>query len=327
MPCYSPLKGYKDRETGGLTFRRERGSEKMEVACSQCLGCRLDYSRMWALRITHECSMHESTGGNCFITLTYREKWECDEQQLVNKYHVPDDWSLDHSHIQKFLKRLRHKFPQKIKYFVVGEYGNVCEHGIDLELVGCPLCNVGRPHYHAILFNCSFSDLVSYGSDHGELRYTSPLLESTWKYGFVDVDEANFDSAAYCSRYALKKVTGAMADDHYMRISEDGVCSWIKPEYARMSRNPGIGKDWFEVFHGDCFPSDTCPRPGDSPVYGMPRYYEEIFKCMDPLTMEDIKEKRKIWMREHKDEFTPERLMDKYKVKKRQAEMLKRKLQ
>ena len=46
MGCDSPLKGFRDRDTGGIVFRRENTYEKMEVACGQCLGCRLDYSRM-----------------------------------------------------------------------------------------------------------------------------------------------------------------------------------------------------------------------------------------------------------------------------------------
>ena len=71
MPCYSPLKGFKDEETGGIKFRRDGTKETMEVACGQCLGCRLDRSRMWAMRIAHEASLHELDGGNCFITLTY----------------------------------------------------------------------------------------------------------------------------------------------------------------------------------------------------------------------------------------------------------------
>ena len=88
MPCYSPLKGYKNEETGGIQFRRANTKEDMEVACGQCLGCRLDRSRMWAMRIVHESSLHESTGGNSFITLTYRDKLKCDKKQLAAGYHI-----------------------------------------------------------------------------------------------------------------------------------------------------------------------------------------------------------------------------------------------
>ena len=56
----------------------------------------------------------------------------------------------------------------------------------------------------------------------------------------------------------------------------------------------------------------------------VPRYYEELFKCEDPLSLEDIKEVRKVFRREHGEEYTPARLWSKYKVKKAQVELLKR---
>ena len=166
MGCDSPLKGWKNRDTGGIAFRRELGyGEKMEVACGQCLGCRLDYSRMWAMRITHESSLYEYTGGNCFVTLTYRDKKDCSIEQIENEQYVPNDWSLDREHIKRFLKRLRRAFPdRKVRYFYAGEYGRKCKHGLDVDAVGCPLCNCGRPHYHACLFNVSFNDLEEFRS-------------------------------------------------------------------------------------------------------------------------------------------------------------------
>ena len=312
MPCYSPLKGWKDKDTGGLVFRRENSSAPLEVACGQCLGCRLDYSRMWAMRIVHESSLYES---NCFVTLTYDD--DC----------IPDDWSLDRRHFVLFMKRLRKAFaPQRLRFFMCGEYGNRCKHGIDLERVVCPLCNVGRPHYHACLFNCSFPDVVGYGSRDGELRYTSAFLESIWKYGFVDVGDLNFDSAAYVARYCLKKVTGVLAGDHYLSYDVDGVVTFLEPEYCTMSRRPGLGREWFEKYSSDVFPSDEVPVPGSGVFRGVPRYYEEIFKCSDPLSMEAIKAVRVEFMRAHGADYTPERLMDKYKCKKAQVVMLSRSL-
>lgn len=327
MPCYSPLKGYVDQSTGGLTFRKEHGHTKMEVACGQCLGCRLDYSRVWAMRICHESSLYEYTRGNCFVTLTYRERYECDPDQLRNGYHVPGDWSLCKSHFQKFMKRLRKEYGEKIRYFHCGEYGQVCKHGLDLSVVECPVCRVGRPHYHAALFGISFGDLEPYGSaSDGSLRYTSPTLERIWKYGFVDVGDLNFQTAAYMSRYILKKVNGARADDHYLSVGEDGELTWLQPEYVTMSRRPGIGRDWYEKYKDDCFPSDEVPVPGVGVLKKVPRYYEEILKHEDAMTHEQIKEMRRQFRLENAKEYTPERLMSKYRVKKAQTELLSRKL-
>ena len=110
MPCYSPLKGWVDSETGGIKFRGDGATAKMEVACGQCLGCRLDRSRMWAMRIVHESSLYEYSGGNCFVTLTYRDRSECSDSQLADGFFIPSDWSLHRKHFVDFMKRLRKAF-------------------------------------------------------------------------------------------------------------------------------------------------------------------------------------------------------------------------
>ena len=326
MGCDSPLKGWKDRDTGGLTFRRECGNgEKMEVACGQCLGCNLDYSRMWAMRIVHEASMHEYNGGNCFVTLTYRDKADCTWHQFQNGKHVPDDWSLNKKHFQDFMKRLRKFFPkQNVRYFYAGEYGRKCKHGIDIERVGCPLCNVGRPHYHACLFNCHFDDLEPYESDGGITRYTSKSLEKLWGFGFVDVGELNFNSASYTARYILKKVRSIKSDYHYMTVDLDGNITWIMPEYVGMSRGNasykgqrcGIGADWYKKYSSDVFPADDVPVPGAGVMNGVPRYYDQILRDEDPLMYEEVKKARRTFLAEHKEEYTWDRLYAKHKCKK-----------
>ena len=58
----------------------------------------------------------------------------------------------------------------------------------------------------------------------------------------------------------------------------------------------------------------------------VPRYYEEIFKIKDPLSLEDIKAVRQEFRRVHGDEYTPSRLMAKYKVHKAQVDLLQRKI-
>jgi hypothetical protein len=296
----------------------------MDVACGQCLGCRLDWAFVWAMRIVHESVLHELDRGNSFITLTYRDPIECELDEWLKGYHVPNDWSLHKSHWQKFMKRLRRHFePHKIRFFAAGEYGKKCKHGIELDKVDCPMCNVGRPHWHACLFNCSFDDLEPYFSDGAITRYTSPTLASIWKYGFVDVNELNFDTAAYVARYCLKKITGVMADSHYMQIDLDGVATWVQPEVVYMSRNPGIGSEWFRKYYTDVFPSDEVPVPGQGIVQKVPRYYQEIFEEVFPLELEEIKAIRQAWIREHGEDYTPERLMDRYKVRKARMKLQK----
>ena len=297
----------------------------MEVACGQCLGCRVDYSRMWAGRIVHESGLHELDGGNCFVTLTYRSEIECTEDQLRKREHIPDDWSLHKKHCQLFMKRLRKAYPnQKIRYFLCGEYGGICKHGLSLSDVGCPLCSVGRPHYHVVLFNFHPEDLEAYGQQDGVTRWTSPKLEKIWRYGFVDVGEVNFDSAAYVAGYVLKKVTGLRAEDHYYDVDEYGVYNPLTPEFVLMSRRPGIGKGWFEAYESDFFPSDENPIPGKGVFNSIPRYYEELYKRKDPESLEEIKKLREKFKKENPDNFTRYALESKYKIALKERELFSR---
>jgi len=254
--------------------------------------------------------MHSDAHGNCFVTLTYRDKSECDAKQLRKGYYVPDDLSLDVTHFQKFLKRCRKHFEQRIRYFHCGEYG-------DQNL---------RPHYHACMFNVSFGDRIVYKNDNGFTVYSSPTLEKLWPYGFSTVAELNFQTAAYTAGYCLKKVTGARAADHYLRSDSDGVAVWVKPEYVTMSLKPGIGAKWYEKFSKDVFPSDEVPVPGKGIVRKVPRYYETILESSDPGTHQLVKQLRQSFIANHKADFTPQMLMSKYKVAKAKEKMKRREL-
>lgn len=354
MPCYSPIKGWIDKETGGIKFRKDSSQdEEAEVSCSACLGCRLDRANMWANRITHEAAVYRDKGGACFITLTYRDRSRATEYEKKHGYYIPDNWSLSKpgthkdgrtkgSHFQSFIKRLRKHVKKedeaiaalagtkpayrKIKYYHCGEYGRICEHRIDLELHKCPQCNVGRPHYHAIIFGYTFPDREPYMTkEDGTPRYTSPTLERIWRYGIVDVGDVTIQSAGYVARYCLKKITGEQAKDHYRKITDEGEVITLDPEYASMSN--GIGKEWLERYERDFYPVDETPVLGDNKIIkGTPRYYLEQLKEKDPVTYCRIKAARENHLEENAEEYTPERLMAKYKVKKAKIRPLERKL-
>ena len=82
MACYHPITAYRskagrDPKTGKwpVVFNVSQGYSDMPVtvACNQCIGCRLERSRQWAIRCVHEASLHPI---NCFITLTYAPEYE-----------------------------------------------------------------------------------------------------------------------------------------------------------------------------------------------------------------------------------------------------------
>lgn len=272
--------------------------ETLDVACGQCIGCRTDRALVWAMRIVHESTLYETEYGNCFVTLTYRDESDCTREQHKKGHYLPRDGSLDASHFQRFIKRLRKHFPQKIRYFHCGEYGTETQ----------------RPHYHACLFNVDFDDVSVYKQDQGITTYESRRLQKLWPYGFSTVGELNYDTACYTARYVLKKITGLQADDHYLRADDYGVAYWLKPEYVTMSLKPGIGRQWYEKYKTDIFPSDTTPVPGHGIVQKVPRYYQTILAEENPEVLELVKKIRKQFIQSHADDFTPARLMDKYKV-------------
>ncbi len=167
MPCYSPLKGYVNLENGGIVFKRMKNAgAATDVACGQCLGCRLDKSREWAARIIHEAAMWDD---NIFVTLTYDDE------------HLPRDGSLNKEHFQKFVKRLRKKFKGRvIRYYHCGEYGD----------------ELDRPHYHACFFNLDFPDKELFKETDGNFLFYSETLEKLWGNGFCTIGELTFQSSA-----------------------------------------------------------------------------------------------------------------------------------
>ena len=96
MPCYHPLDAARTA-AGIIIFHRNHSNivEVLKLPCGQCVGCRLERSRQWAIRCDHEASLYED---NCFITLTYRDA------------DLPADMSLNLKHFQTFMKRLRKRF-------------------------------------------------------------------------------------------------------------------------------------------------------------------------------------------------------------------------
>lgn len=224
MPCYHPLSawrappGFSGRFDRQISFQFREGWQALQVPCGQCIGCRLERSRQWALRCVHEASLHKQ---NCFLTLTYDDK------------HFPENGSLNLEDITKFMKRLRKHFvPSKVRFLQCGEYGE----------------KFSRPHHHVLLFGVDFEDKeLFFRSRSGELTYRSPTLEKLWPFGFSSIGDLTFESAAYVCRYVLKKVNGRESEEHY--------CG-RKPEYITMSRRPGIASDWFDRFGTDCYPKD-----------------------------------------------------------------------
>ena len=270
MTCYHPLLAY--RSEGKIVFHKPFAFAKgFNLPCGQCIGCRLKYSQEWAVRLMHENQMHEDS---CFITLTMNDEY------LMSR---ENPYSLDKSEFQRFMKRLRKRYGKQIRYFHCGEYGE----------------KNSRPHYHAIIFGMDFEDKELF-SIRDEIRlYTSETLAELWPYGFVTIGSVTMESCAYVARYVCKKQKGKNAEEHYIRWDPlTGEGTPIQPEYATMSRKPGIGKTWFDEYKTDVYPNDYVVikkhkiRP--------PRFYD---KQLTEQELEKIKEKRAEEMPEVIEEY------------------------
>ncbi len=270
---------------------------------------------MWAIRIVHEASMHMDNYGNSWATLTYRDPSACTEKQYKNGHFIPEKYSLTPSHVSDFIRSLRKaNSDHKIRYFYCGEYGDENQ----------------RPHYHICIFNHSFDDQYLWEDDEGLYTYTSAELQRHWPWGFTTVAPLNLRTASYTAGYALKKITGKRAEDHYLRCDEYGEAYWLLPEFIRMStgrgKPSGLGAKFYEKFRSDIFPSDVSPVPGYGTSQLVPRYYQNILAEQNPAMLEEVKNLRQEFLALHRDDFTPERLMDKYKCARAKENQLTRKL-
>ncbi len=319
MPCYRPIDAWRSKECGAsgkrkITFdsRRSDNSPKLQLPCGQCVGCRLERSRQWAMRCVHEASLYEN---NCFITLTYNDE------------HLPADGSLNKKHFQDFMKRLRRRFCENpIRYYHCGEYGEVCKFcSLSRPVCRCDVfvARPGRPHYHACLFNFDFVDKKLFKVVDGQRLFTSEILGTVWPFGFSTVGSVTFESAAYVARYIMKKVNGDRARDHYFsEPNEDGEVFELLPEYTTMSRRPGLGTGWLNLFGGDVFPDDVVVMRGRK--MKPPRFYDSIYEIDEPEDYARLKALRMKEALRRSADNTEERLVERHTVKLAQVSGLKR---
>lgn len=163
MVCYNPILMYPVEGAitkngkqhysfyGSLASHPELAGDSRFIRCSckQCIGCRLENSRQWAVRAVHEA---RSSSSAYFVTCTFDD------------YHLPRDKSLSKKFHQTFMKNLRREYGSGIRFLGCGEYGELH----------------GRPHYHYILFNIDFDDKI-FGS--GQMVIILILLLVLPKYG------------------------------------------------------------------------------------------------------------------------------------------------
>lgn len=303
MQCYHPVRmAYSNRYLTRNGKRAVTGraspdaSTPLLVPCGQCLGCRLERSRHWAIRCMMEAQLHDR---NVFVTLTYRD------QDLI--FRDTDRATLYPRHFTLFMKRLRKEFGNGIKFYGCGEYGD----------------KYGRPHYHAIIFGLDFEDKTVCDSQNGVDYYRSDTLNRIWSHGDCIIGDVSLESCAYVARYVMKKLNGEKASYY----EEQG----IHPEFVRMSRGNaksgpnGIGRQWLEQYWSDVYPRGNVILRGfpQSP----PKYFDRWYEEKEPKKMKEIKEKRRSFADKNEDGYLKSRLEAKEQVKLSATKSLKRKVE
>lgn len=262
VSCTKPMKAYRGPE--GIAFNSRVGyaDAPLVLSCGQCLDCRMKKTRDWGIRSLHESQMVERS---CFITLTY------------NEINLPWDHAVDVDQWQKFAKKLRRRLGP-FRFMHCGEYG---EENL-------------RPHYHAVIFGHDFGeDRVELPTSKPEKReYHSPLLEEMWGLGFTRVGDVTYSSAAYVAGYCIKKMNGDQAAKHYERLDKKTGQVWsVKPDYATMSRRPGLGTSWFQKYQNDVYPDDFVIINGKKTP--PPKFYDQLLQKKDEELYREVRKNRK----------------------------------
>lgn len=256
MACTSPLKG--NRLPGGeIVFKPSSAALcVVTIPCGQCMDCKVERSRQWAVRCMHEYQMHDASSS---VTLTYSDD------------HITSDWSLYYRHFQLFMKRLRKYIGKPVRFYMCGEYGG----------------ETSRPHYHAILFGAWFGDREYYkDSPSGLPLFKSKILDDLWQLGDCLIGDVTFQSAAYIAGYFLKGFAG----NEWILDPDTGEMYERPREFSRMSLKPGIGVSWFRKYSAEVYPIDRVVMNGVE--MKPPRAYDRLLRLDDEVLADLVDSKR-----------------------------------
>lgn len=253
----------------------------LNVACGKCEACLTRKANEWAFRLFHEWNCSDNA---YFLTLTYH-----DGSLPRIKSGEPCFSKRD---CQLFLKRLRKKFGNGIRYFLVSEYGS----------------DRGRPHYHCLLFNFNYpKDDVMW-----QIKIEQEIAD-IWKLGNVKVDEVIDERIIYCSKYCLSSLDWTDIQEesllylkrYYKEVHDDFNPDEIRgrtlKSFILSSRRPGIGTQWLtdEVISYYTRTLDLECKLSNGISYPMARFYKQ--KIFDEQQRADIA----FFMKENRVEASP----------------------
>lgn len=224
------------------------------LPCGKRTECISKRAIEWATRARHEISTHPE---NCFLTLTY------------NNENLPSIHAIKYE-FQNFIKRLRKKLKQPIRYMVSHEYGS----------------QNFRPHHHAIIFGWNPPDQIFLETTKsGEKIFRSKSLESLWTHGYSSIGIANERTAYYIASYSLKGKTHTLTDPHTMEIIKISDC-------MDASKRPAIGYNYFVANQKQLVQSNQI----------LPRYYLKRLLIENPTLHELYENERSLKLKTRSDQ-------------------------
>lgn len=254
----------------------------LKLPCGKCVGCRLSYSKGWAVRNCHEQQVCDIDGlPTSFITLTYNDY-----------YNNLNGGALNYRHCQLFLKRLRFNFaenfskyaftgdPDKpIRFYMAGEYGS----------------RTFRPHYHFLFYNLGFYDETLWKvSSSGHRLFNSASLTDIWSdpisgdsLGYAVTGSVTPASAGYTARYCVKKAL----EGKTVHLFNHDTGEFMPDEFTQMSRRPGIATEWYKRYGRAIYTTDKVVL-SNGLYYKPPRFYDNLLEKEDPVKFAAVKEAR-----------------------------------
>lgn len=108
------------------------------------------------------------------------------------------------------------------------------------------------------------------------------------------VANVTWETSAYVARYVMKKQIGKDNRILYDIAGE-------QPEFMRVSRNPGLGKAYFDKNYITIYNTDevNINRDGKVVTSKPPAYYDRLYEKLQPFHLSLVKAKRKDFGENH----------------------------